>query len=135
MESFAQGYRLLQTDLNIEFWRHNIHYPPPFAFRYSPYWIRYQIGVVPDDIQRFYRIGRRYRLPDELDTGLFRPNFIVGDTWGPGSYQIRWLYKVYENSDVQEEFVGFQVVSAGVFDGEMTEMNQKNFIATFGLVD
>lgn len=131
MESFVQGYRLLQTDLNIEFWRHSIHYPPPFAFRYSPYWIRYQVGYVPDDISRFYRIGIQYRLPDELDTGLFRPNFIIGDDWGPGNYQIRWLYKDYENSSIAERFVGFRVVSAGIFSGEMVEMNQRNLPAFF----
>lgn len=119
MEEFYQGYRLREEDLNTEFWRQNIHYPPPLTYLYSPYWVRYSIGWIHPTTGIRYRIGPFHRLPDEVQTGVFRPNLVIGDAWATGTYEIRWFYMDFDYSSIEERRVRFTVLSAGIANALM----------------
>jgi len=107
MESFIQGYRLQQEDLNYSFYF--------YRYPYSPFWVRYGLGYINPD-GTYHEFGTRYRLPDELQTGLFRPNFAIGDDWYVGTYEVRWKYQIRENSAILIDSVQFQVTTAGIYN-------------------
>lgn len=115
MEEFYQGYRLLDTDLITSFWAYPVYYPSIYGNFYSPYWVRYGLGYI-DDHGHYHEFGSRYRIPIELETGYYRPNFIIGDTWATGTYEVRWKYRVYQNSDIEYRSVQFKVLSSGIHD-------------------
>lgn len=135
MDSFYQGYRLTQTDLTTEFYRQNLLYPPPLYYQYSPYWVRYALGYIAPDTGIYYRVGPAQRLPDELQTGLYRPNFIIWEDWYPGVYEIRWLYRDYENSDIQMRKVQFEVFSAGLYTTSITLRDYVDLPASMQVID
>lgn len=131
MESFAQGTRLGQGDLNIQF------YGPPMApglwaelggiraahglepvyYPATPWWIRYGLGYVTPGDTVYHEFGVRYRLPDEVSTGVLRPNFIIGSDWLTGTYRVLWKYMMYEDSNIELRGVDFTVVTAGIRSG------------------
>lgn len=116
MEQFYQGHRLQDTDLNTEFWSQSYFNPNGYSNPYSPCWIRYGLGYIHPDTGIYYEFGARYRLPIELRTGVFRPNFIIDEKAPTGTYEIRWKYRNFENSDIEFRKVHFQVISAGIYD-------------------
>lgn len=128
MEIFEQGYRLQYTDLNTWFYTNTYVNAAPLdnigttldlfpgaPLPYSPFWVRYGIGYV-DGIGHYHEFGERYRMPVELQTGLFHPNFIIGSDWGTGIYEIRWKYRISDGDDIQVMKVQFYVESAGTYD-------------------
>lgn len=115
MEEFYQGYRLKDDDLEISFWAYDVYYPGSYGNYYSPYWIRYGLGYINEN-DHYHEIGPRYRIPEELKTGYFRPNFIIGEKWPLGTYEIRWKYKDFENSSIEFRKVQFKIVSAGIYN-------------------
>jgi len=112
MEIFSQGTRLGEDDLVTVFWAYPVYYPTIYGNYYSPYWVRYGIGYTEDG--HYHEFGARYRIPVEIKTGYFRPNFIVGEDWAVGKYEIRWKYKNYENSEIEYRSVEFEVCSSGI---------------------
>lgn len=141
MESFKQGYRLQREDLNAYFWSTQLLQPYPIDFSnrifpilpdeqfqaralpyypmwpslFSPYWVRYGLGYV-DSHGHYHEFGARYRLPDELSAGVYRPKFIVEADWAVGTYRIRWKYQVFEGNDIRFMDVQFEVTTAGIYD-------------------
>lgn len=113
-ESFKQGYRLKDGDLEESFWAYNVYYPDTFGNYYTPYWARYDVRWIHPTSGISYPLKPRYRIPYEVKTGILRPNFIIGDTWEPGTYEIRWKYKIWENSDIEYRRVFFTVTDAGL---------------------
>jgi hypothetical protein len=114
MESFIQGHRIGQTDLILNLYARYYNAYPYQTFPYTPYWIRYDIGFVHLLTNQFMPIGIRNRLPDILDTGKIKPNFIIEDTWKIGTYEIRWYYRALETSATQLTTVEFSVTSDGI---------------------
>lgn len=114
METFEQGYRLMDGDLEESFYAYVVYYPTTYGNYYTPYWARYAIGWINPITGIYYRIGPRYRLPYEIKTGILRPNFIVGETWEPGAYEIRWKYRIWAYSDIESRKVRFTVDGAGL---------------------
>lgn len=115
MESFRQGYRLQTDDLNTTFYTQGLIYPPDRTFAYSPYWVRYEIGYHHPTESRVLRIGPLNRKPVEKRTGLYRANFIVGERWTPGTYQIKWKYKISDVSDEETKTEDFEITTRGVY--------------------
>lgn len=134
MESFKQGYRLQQDDLLLNFYARYYNVQPYVTCPYSPYWIRYDIGFIYSITNEFYPVGAVNRIPDELSTGIFRPNFIVGDDWDPGIYEIRWHYKDYENSILQEKIIEFEILSDGIMQSRLYMFNHVDLPANFTLI-
>jgi hypothetical protein len=131
MESFVQGTRLGRDDLNIQFYGPQVVSRlwaelggiraafglEPEYYPVTPWWIRYGLGyVTPQDLV-YHEFGVRYRLPDEISTGVLRPNFIIGSDWLTGTYRVLWKYMMYEDSDIEFRWVDFTVVSAGIDSG------------------
>jgi hypothetical protein len=115
METFKQDYRLQQEDLNYWFYSEYVAYQIGLSQPYSPFWVRYGLGYInPDDT--YHEFGARYRIPDQLQIGLFRPNFAIGTDWYVGTYEVRWKYQIYENSEILIDKVRFQVTTAGIYN-------------------
>lgn len=110
MESFYSGYRLQDTDLNVTFFAQGVSYPPALTYPYSPYSLSYEIGFLNYD-GRVLRVGPLNRIPYNIRTGVYRADFIVGDDWATGIYQITWKYKISANSDTQETTQQFEVLN------------------------
>ena len=110
MESFYPGYRLQEEDLNVFFFAQGIAYPPALAYGYSPYFISYEIGFINTN-NRVLRVGPLNRVPENVNTGIYRANFIVEENWATGIYQITWKYKVSANSDMQKIFQQFEILN------------------------
>jgi hypothetical protein len=135
MESFAQGYRLKAQDLNAVFYLSDSRYYSVLPSLFSPYWVRYAVGYIQPGTERYYQIGPRYRLADERSTGVFRPNFIIGEDWLVGTYKIRWMYKNFENSLEEVREVLFEVETAGINNGTMALQNFQNLYAILTVID
>jgi len=103
----------MDGDLEETFWAYDVHYPTTYGNFYTPFWVRYDVRWVLTEVNRNYPIGPQYRLPIEVRAGILRPNFIIGETWEPGTYEIRWKYRDWENSDIEFRSVLFVVESAG----------------------
>jgi len=117
MEIFRQDYRLKKSDLNITFFSVDVAYPySGLPFKYSPYWVRYELGELQDITNAYYPMGSIYRLPDEVSTGVYRPNFIIGHDWKTGTYRLVWKYKKEVLSPVERLYVDFRVVTSGIYD-------------------
>lgn len=110
MECFYSGYRLQDTDLNVTFFAQGVSYPPALTYPYSPYSLSYEIGFLNYD-GRILRVGPLNRIPYNIRTGVYRADFIVGDDWATGTYQITWKYKISANSDTQETIQQFEVLN------------------------
>lgn len=107
-------YRLQDDDLNIQFLgRYNNNQPLITDF-YSPSWVRYSVGRIDSDTGDFIPVGSTFRIPVELKTGVYRPNFVIKESWLPGDYEMRWFYKVMESSDMEEVVVPFSVLFDGI---------------------
>ena len=135
MESFTQGYRLRQEDLNFHLFARYNYNQQYLTFPYTPYWLRYDLGFIREDNNQFYPIGAKNRIPDILSTGTFRPNFIIGDRWAPGTYEIRWNYRDSSLSNIETQIVQFSVVSEGVYQPLLSMYNHYDIVAFFTLVD
>ena len=114
-ETIQQNYRLQQTDLNNLLYSTSVYYPPGVSYAYSPYWMRYGLGYINDN-DHYHEIGPRYRIPEELKTGVYRPNFIVGEKWPVGTYEIRWKYRIHADSPIVYQSVRFTVTTAGIYN-------------------
>lgn len=114
MESFRQGYRLQEGDLQTAFRAQGLTYPPGLARLYSPYWVRYEIAYYHPTEARYLRIGPLNRKPENVRVGVYRANFIVDDHWTPGTYRITWKYRVSDVAPEESFSEGFEIVSRGV---------------------
>lgn len=123
MESFKQGHRVGQEDLVLNLYARHYSAYPYQTFPYTPFWIRYDVGFVHPVTGQFMLVGAHNRLPDILDTGKIRPNFIIGDTWKVGTYEIRWYYRASETSAIQTTIVEFSVTSDGIHQSELAMEN------------
>lgn len=130
MESFYSGYRLQDTDLNVNFFAQGVSYPPALTYPYSPYSLSYEIGFLNYD-GRILRVGPLNRIPYNIRTGVYRADFIVGDDWATGTYQITWKYKISANSDVQETIQQFEVLNYLKTVMFQTSYCRRNLPATF----
>jgi hypothetical protein len=134
METFIQGHRLRMEDLNIIFYSRDPRYYSVVPSAFTPFWISYAVGYIQPGTNRYYRIGPRYRLPEELSTGVLRPNFIIGEDWLVGTYKIKWFFQEFENSAVSVQEVLFAVESAGINNGTMLLQNFQNLYASLTVV-
>jgi hypothetical protein len=114
MESFEQGYRLGSDDLVLNLYARYYNSQPYMDFPFTPFWIRYDVGFIHQVTNQFMPIGCKKRIPDIINTGRVKPNFIIGDDWKIGVYEIKWYYTVTETSDIQMTSVQFSVSSNGV---------------------
>jgi hypothetical protein len=109
---FAPGYRLQDKDLNVNFCTQSISYPPGLAYFYTPYSLIYEIYFINSD-GRVVPYGNENRIPEKVDTGIYRANFVVGDNWPTGHYNIIWKYRIYAISNIQTITDTFQVTDGG----------------------
>jgi hypothetical protein len=123
MESFIQGHRIGQEDLILNMYARHYGAYPDQTFPYTPFWIRYDVGFVHPITNQFMPIGIHNRLPDIIDTGKIKPNFIVEDTWKVGAYEIRWYYMASDSSPIQMTIVEFSVTSDGIRQQELAMEN------------
>lgn len=114
MESFRQGYRLKEGDLQTTFRTQNLTYPTGLTYLYSPYWVRYEIAYYHPTEDRYIRIGPLNRLSENIRTGVYRANFIVGDHWTPGKYRIKWKYRISRAASQNSFSLNFRIVSKGI---------------------
>ena len=54
------------------------------------------------------------RIPEKINGSGYRANFIVGEEWATGIYQIVWKYKPYSYSNTQTITQYFEVLSNGI---------------------
>jgi len=117
MEILKQDYRLKEGDLHYTFYSDSVAYPyGSLPQKYSPYWVRYEIGQVQEDNLSYYPKGSLFRLPVEVETGIFRPNFIIGPDWDVGLYKIRWKYKKSAGTNVEYADISFYIATGGLYD-------------------
>ncbi|MBD3262614.1 MAG: hypothetical protein GF334_13255 [Candidatus Altiarchaeales archaeon] len=132
---FLQGHRLKEDELDSHFYSTSVYYPSGVPNAYSPYWIRYEIGWVDPDTSRYHRMGSENRIPYELDTGHYRANFIIGDLWPTGTYEIRWKYKIAAGSTEETKVYEFYVETAGIFDGRLEiVVTYNNLVGTLNIL-
>lgn len=124
MENFVQGYRLGQNDLILNMFARYISSRPDETFPYTPFWIRYDVGFIYPLTNQFTPIEARNRIPVIEDTGKVRPNFIIGEGWKAGVYEIRWYYRATDTSNTQITPVQFSVSSDGMHSPEVYSGNQ-----------
>lgn len=123
MESFIQGHRIGQEDLVLYLYARYYSAKPYETFPYTPFWIRYDVGFIHPTTNNFMPVGSTDRLPYIIDTGKIRPNFIIGNNWKIGTYEIRWHYKATETSATQTTIVEFSVTSDGIHQPEIAMEN------------
>jgi len=117
MEILKQDYRLKEWDLQHTFYADSVAYPyNGIAHKYSPYWVRYELGRIQEDNLAYFPLGSLFRIPDQLGAGVSRPNFIIGHDWKTGLYKIRWKYKKSANTDIEYFDVPFLVITSGIYD-------------------
>lgn len=100
----------------------------------SPYELSYSISAISGNGAEVY-IGSRTRRPYEVRTGRFSPNMQIGDTWFTGTYSINWAYKIKGTDTVSIRSIGFEVVSAGVYDVRLVGLGLFNVKATVIVVE
>jgi hypothetical protein len=95
MEIFKQGHRMGQDDLILHLFARYYTVRPNETFPYTPFWIKYDLGYTPPVSGTasgdFVLVPPSNRSPNILDTGVVRPNFIIGETWKLGIYEIRTI--------------------------------------------
>lgn len=123
MESLVQGSRIGKDSLNFLIYGRYKSDQPDVTFPYTPAWIKYDVGFIHPVTNQFMNIGSRNRLPNFLDTGKFQPNFIVGDDWKPGIYEVRWHYRVTESSVTNMTSVQFSIVASGMAQPQLVMEN------------
>ena len=117
MEVLKLDYRLREEDLNYSFYNDEVAYPySGLAHKYSPYWVRYELGRLQESNNSYYPLGNQFRIPEELSTGTYRPNFIIGHDWNTGQYVIRWKFKKSAAANIEYVEVPFMVVTDGIYD-------------------
>lgn len=117
MEILKQDYRLKDGDLNYTFFDDDVSYLyNGLTQKYSPYWVRYEVGRIQESNLAYFPLGSLFRIPYEIETGIFRPNFIIGRDWKTGLYKIRWKYKKTAYSDVEYKEVPFIITTEGIYD-------------------
>lgn len=114
MESFSQDYRLQEGDLNVSFYGQGLISPAALTVPYAPYYLSYEIDYYKATELRWIRLGPLYRLPEEVRSGVYRANFIIGDRWATGDYRIIWKYRISADSDLETKTYSFTVLSKGV---------------------
>jgi hypothetical protein len=58
-------------------------------------------------------MGNINRIPEKVTQGVYRANFIVGDDWPTGYYNIVWSYQTSLTGPVQTITNTFQVLNSG----------------------
>jgi hypothetical protein len=58
-------------------------------------------------------MGNINRIPEKVTQGVYRANFIVGDDWPTGYYNIVWKYQMSPIGPVQRIINTFQVTNGG----------------------
>jgi len=134
VESFKQGYRLGDDDLIKTFYRNSVYYSNSTGNFYSPYWISYEVGRFREDLNSYDPIGSLFRIPIELDTGVFRPNFIIGDKWDTGVYELKWKFKVSANAAEEKESVMFEVITEGILDSGLAVQYYQDLAGSFDII-
>ena len=100
----------------------------------SPSSIFYAVCAL-DDFGYEHVIGIEDRLPLNVRTGRFSPNFIIGVKWYTGNYRLRWSYKISTLDTVLVRNIDFEVVSSGVYDVRMVGLGLFNIRATVLVVE
>lgn len=126
--SYAQGYRVSPTDLNVIFMDGRGSY-------ISPYSLTYSVGFLSGtDLLDFHPIGNSERIPAGIRTGIFHPNFQVGDKWVTGEYLILWKYQITAESSEETKETLFKVSSAGFYDVQPQDAGLSDIPATVVII-
>lgn len=135
MESFEQGHRLTQDELLLYLYARYNYSSPDQTFPYTPYYIAYDIGYIHATTEQFIPIGKTKRTPLHISTGKVCPNFIIGEDWKPGVYEIRWYYRATETSPIQMTLIQFSVVSYGIGQYKQVTVNHRDISAIMILTE
>ena len=138
MSTFVQNYRLTETDLTknfylgitgIEFtgigytgiWTTGVGITglpsaPPYPV--NPYWVRYEIDYIEPVDQYPIRIGPLNRIPLTTFNTTYYANFIVGERWATGDYQIIWKSYMTGETGIPllQSTDTFGVTGAGIYE-------------------
>jgi hypothetical protein len=109
---YDPGYRLQDEDLNVSFCAQGLTWPLGVAYFYTPNSVEYEIDFFNTD-GRLVSYGNADRIPEIVTQGVYRANFIVGDDWPTGFYQILWKYQTSANSSIETISKIFQVTTGG----------------------
>jgi hypothetical protein len=135
MESFEQGHRLTQDELSLNIYSRYNHSSPYQTFPCTPYYVAYDIGFIHATTGQFVPIGKTKRSPRHISTGRFCPNFILGEDWKPGTYEIKWYISATETSQMQMTSIQFSVVSNGTRQSKQVTVNHHNIPAVLILIE
>lgn len=127
VKSFVQNYRLTESDLIKEFyWGETgagitglpliAGYVKPWLVR--PYYVSYEIDFIEPVGEYPIKVGPFNRIPLSTPTNTYYANFIVGNKWPTGNYQIVWKSLMSGETGVPfaESTELFQVTTAGLND-------------------
>ena len=95
----------------------------------SPSVITYAVGPV-NNAGVFLPIGTTTRIPLEMRTGRFRPNFQIGDDWYTGNYQVAWTYQMNATDTPITYTVPFVVMTWGIVDNNASSGGSLGMQAT-----
>lgn len=129
-KKFTKGYRIQDDDMNLRFMGRNNKAGVHITGIYSPYQLTYSVGKTDSGTGIFTPIGRTHRSPVKLATGVYRPNFIIGKSWHPGNYEVRWYCVDEEDSTVKNIIMPFTVV----FDGYSSVLDNEDYRNSFRTV-
>ena len=138
LNTFVQDYRLKDTDLTKTFYLGVTglgvtgfsgytgfsgvtglpgvdHYQPPYPV--SPYWVAYEIDYIEPVAQYPIRVGPFNRVPLQTLWKNYYANFIVGEKWATGYYQIVWKSIMTGDTGIPmvESIDNFEVVTACIY--------------------
>jgi hypothetical protein len=110
VQTFPTGYRLNREDLTVQFVKKFGFGHGPLAV-YNPFYVACEIGLIDSNLA-YTRIGPEFRVPEIVKVGTYRANFIVGEHWVSGIYQIIWKYQVCAEDPIQTAVEQFAVAAA-----------------------
>lgn len=125
---YMQGDKVGPSDLNVMFLDPSGNFISPFSLVYS---VGFLTGQGLADL---HPIGSEERKPASVRTGLFHPNFQIGDKWFTGEYLILWKYKISEESEEETKETLFYVETSGTEDKKPLEDNFHDVQATVVVV-
>lgn len=107
---YTQGAMIGNTDLAAYFLDSSGRPIEPYSLTYAIYYVS---SGLPEELILQGLLTRR---PLGLRTGIYRPNFQIGDKWYTGNYKIIWTYQVTKESAVETKENLFSVASEGLYD-------------------
>lgn len=125
---FLQGEKIGPSDLNVVFLDQSGNAISPFS-------LTYEVGFLTGQgLADLHTIGSDTRIPASVRTGVFHPNFQIGDKWFTGEYLVLWKYRVSEESEEETKETLFYVETAGMEDKKPLEDNFHDVQATVVVV-